>query len=285
MPKERLIYVRVTMLLLLLAAVVSAAEPRRISVYAPQTSYQIDILVHEGVDYVGITDLLEPLGRLESRVDGKKLTLIFNGYASEFQDGKRQYRTSANPKLELVSNFLLMDGRGYVSVASIVPLLPRITNQNAEFHAASRRLFIGATPLRYSAELRHSPSRLVLTFPVPVNPSNVIEKTRVRLFFKREPVVSSGADNVAYNDPFLVSTSFSELPSGVELLLRLRQHLQRRPPRNSHHRRSRVPQELSLIQQQPCAPVHSSFSTPPTEASKPERSSLPLCKRKPSILR
>jgi len=223
MPKERLIYVRVTMLLLLLAAVVSAAEPRRISVYAPQTSYQIDILVHEGVDYVGITDLLEPLGRLESRVDGKKLTLIFNGYASEFQDGKRQYRTSANPKLELVSNFLLMDGRGYVSVASIVPLLPRITNQNAEFHAASRRLFIGATPLRYSAELRHSPSRLVLTFPVPVNPSNVIEKTRVRLFFKREPVVSSGADNVAYNDPFLVSTSFSELPSGVEFIANITQ--------------------------------------------------------------
>ena len=180
-----------------------AAAPRRIVVYAPQANYQVDILVRDGVDYVGLTDLLEPLGRLESRIEGKNLILVFNGNAAQFQDGKRQYRTRSNNKLELASNFLLVDGRGYVPMASITQLLSNITSQNAEFHAAARRLFLGPTQFHYSAELRHAPSRLVLSFPTPVNPSTVVEKSRVHLLFRREPVVGNGTDNVAYGDPFL----------------------------------------------------------------------------------
>ncbi len=126
MPKVHSISVRITALLLLLLAVAFAAEPRRISVYTPQTNYQIDILVRDGVDYVGLTDLLEPLGRLESRIGGGKFTLIFNGGAAEFQDGKRQYRTSSNSKQELPSNFLLVDGRGFIPSASIVQVMPSL---------------------------------------------------------------------------------------------------------------------------------------------------------------
>jgi N-acetylmuramoyl-L-alanine amidase len=210
---------RITSLLLLLLTAGFPAEPRRIVVYTPQTNYQVDILLRDGVDYVGVTDLLEPLGRLESRSNGRKFTLVFNGGAAEFQDGKRQYRTSANNKLELASNFLLIDGRGYLPVASLVQLLPRVTQLTAEFHVAARRLFVASTQFRYAAELRHSPSRLVLTFPVPVNPSSVIEKNRVRLFFRREPVVSNGADNVSYSgDSFLLSSSFAEIPEGAEFI-------------------------------------------------------------------
>lgn len=223
MPKDYSISVRVTILLLFLLAAAFAAEPRKITVYAPQASYQVDILVRDGVDYAGLTDLLEPLGRLESRPEGKKLVLIFNGGAAEFQDGKRQYRTRSNARPELLSNFLLVDGRGYVPVSSIAQLLPHITDQTAEFHAGPRRLFVGSTQYKYSAELRHGPSRLVLSFPAPVNPSTLIERDHVRLLFRREPVVSSGADTVAYNDPFLRSTNFAETPGGAEFVANLSQ--------------------------------------------------------------
>ena len=223
MPKVRSNFVRVTTLLLLLLAISFAADPRRVSVYAPQTNYQVDILVRDGVDYVGVTDLLEPLGRLESRVQGDKLTLIFNGITSDFQDGKRQYRTATNPRLELAANFLLVDGRGYVPVASITQLLARAAGLTAEFHAAPRRLFVSSAQLHFSAELRHDPSRLVLSFPVPVNPATQIEKGRVRLIFRREPVVGSGADTVSYNDPFLLGTSFTEIPGGAEFIANVRQ--------------------------------------------------------------
>ncbi len=217
MPKVHFISARITVVLLLLMAV-GFAEPRRISVYTPQTSYQVDILVRDGVDYVGLTDLLEPLGRIESRVGGGKFTLIFNGGAAEFQDGRRQYRTSVNSNQELPSNFLLADGRGYIPSASIPQVLPQLAGLSAEFHATPRRLFVGSTKFRYSAELRHTPSRLVLTFPAPVAPSSVIEKGRVRLLFRREPVVSNGSDSVSYGDPFLLSTSFAEIPGGAEFI-------------------------------------------------------------------
>ncbi len=218
MSKVHSICAQITTVMLLLLAVGFATEPRRISVYTPQTNFQVDILVRDGVDYVGLTDLLEPLGRLESRIAGSKLTLLFNGGAAEFQDGKRQYRTSANTKLELPSNFLLVDGRGYIPAGSIMQILLHVADQSAEFHAGPRRLFVGATAFRYSAELRHAPSRLVLTFPSPVHPTSVIEKGRVRLLFRREPVVSNGADSVAYGDPFLLSTTFAEVPEGAEFV-------------------------------------------------------------------
>jgi hypothetical protein len=139
MPRVSFIAARITSLLLLLLTAGFPAEPRRIVVYTPQTNYQVDILLRDGVDYVGVTDLLEPLGRLESRSNGRKFTLVFNGGAAEFQDGKRQYRTSANNKLELASNFLLIDGRGYLPVASLVQLLPRVTQVICGFNPVSLR--------------------------------------------------------------------------------------------------------------------------------------------------
>jgi N-acetylmuramoyl-L-alanine amidase len=40
----------------------------------------------------------------------------------------------------------------------------------------------------------------------------------VRLLFRREPVVSNGADNVSYGDAFLVGTNFAETPEGAEFI-------------------------------------------------------------------
>jgi N-acetylmuramoyl-L-alanine amidase len=227
MQKEHTISVRVTALLLFLLAVGFAAEPRRISVYAPQANYQVDILLRNGVDYVGLTDLLDPLGHLETRTQGNKLTLIFNSSAADFQDGKKQYRTGANPHLELPSPFLLVDGRGYIPAASITQLMANVASQSAEFHAIPRRLFLGGSQLHFSAELRHAPTRLVLSFPAPVSPATQVEKGRIHLLFRREPVTGNGSGSapeaVAYNDPFLLSTSFAELPNGAEFIANVQQ--------------------------------------------------------------
>jgi N-acetylmuramoyl-L-alanine amidase len=223
MPKQHPIFVRVTALLLSLLAAICAAESRQISVYAPQTSYQVAILVRGGVDYVGLTALLEPLGGVETSVKGNKLALTFNGVGAEFQEGTRQARAGANSKLEMSANFLLVDGHGYIPVAWINQLLPILAGQPVEFHAKSGHLFIGSPQIHFSAELRHSPSRLVLTFPAPVNPSIQVEKGRVHLFFHREPVVSSGTDAIHYGDPFLLGTSFTEVPGGAEFVATVQQ--------------------------------------------------------------
>lgn len=209
--------IRVLVLSFFLLALAWASEPRRITVYAPQKTYQVEILERAGADYVGVADLLAPLGHLESRVGGKKFTLTFNGVKAEFHENKRQVR-AGETRLDLDSDFVLLDGRGYIPVASLSQLLPIIAGQPVEFHSIPRHLFVGSPQIRFSAELRHAPVRLVLRFTAPVNPSVLADKGRIHLFFHAEPVVSNGAEVVNYNDPFLQSTSFAEEPGGAEFV-------------------------------------------------------------------
>lgn len=284
MSKAHPISVRVATLLLLLLALGFAAEPRRIAVYAPQTHYQADILVRDGVDYVGLTDLLEPLGRLESHIDGKKLILVFNGAAAEFQEGKRQYRTRSSNRLELASNFLLVDGRGYIPTASLTQLLPGIAGQSAEFHAAPRRLFIGSTQFHYSAELRRSPSRLVLSFPAPVNPSTLIDKGRVRLLFHREPIVASGAASVNYADPFLVSTSFAELPGGAEFIANTHQPATVSVSDGGRTVTIAAQQPPAAPAAPPASPLASQANAPAATAAGQPRPALPAQRARPFVI-
>src|SRR5512147_2789880 len=146
------------------------SQQKSFSVYAPQMYYQVSIVDHAGKDYVGLIDLLEPIGRVESRADGKKWKLRFTGTATtveaEFQDGKRNAKIRGND-FDLGANFVLQGDRGYVPAASLANLLPRITDRTADLHAGARRLFIGASAMKLSLEFLHAPNHLVATFPSP----------------------------------------------------------------------------------------------------------------------
>ncbi|MDR3764170.1 MAG: N-acetylmuramoyl-L-alanine amidase [Acidobacteriota bacterium] len=207
---------RLLVMLLLMCVCGHAAEPHHIAIYAPGITYQVDIVVREGAEYVGLTDLLEPLGRLESRADGKKIKLSFNGLDAEFQDGKRQFKLRGE-KQDLSANFAVIDGRGYIPVAALAHLLPRIAELPADFHVAAHRLFLGGAQVRYACELLHAPSRLVLTFTAPVNPLIRVEKGRVRFAFRREAVVGGSPASVPYGDELIQSTAWQESADGFEL--------------------------------------------------------------------
>ena len=119
---------------------------------------------------------------------------------------------------KLPVNFVLQNGRGYVPLTVISDLVSKLLATDTEFHPASRRLFIGNVQVRYTPELhKDNPSRLLLGFSSPVNPSIATEPGRVRLTFRREPVVSSGAANIPYSDPLITGLSFSEHDGMAEL--------------------------------------------------------------------
>ncbi len=63
----------------------------------------------------------------------------------------------------------------------------------------------------------------MFSFTAPVNPSTVIEKNRVRLIFRREPLVGPVPETVSYNDAFVQSTTYAESPAGAELTVNLLQ--------------------------------------------------------------
>jgi len=208
--------VLLTVLLLRHAPVhAQSPEQNQITVYSPQTSYSVPVLEVNGQPYAGLVELLEPLGSVDARPDGKKYKLRFSPpggrpQESQFTDGKDKAKVRGE-NYKLPANFVLQNGRGYVPLSATSNLLTKFLGTPAEFHPAGRRLFIGTIPERFTLELRQgNPSRLLVGFPSAVNHTIATEPGRVRLTFRREPVASSGEDNVKYNDSLITGAVFSE---------------------------------------------------------------------------
>ena len=196
--------------------------PTQITVYSPQTTYSVPLLDIKGQPYVGLVELLEPLGSVDARPDGKKYKLHFTSAGNrpeeaQFTDGKDKAKVRGD-NYKLSATFVLQNGRGYVPLAAAANLLAKLLSTQTEFHAAGRRLFVGAGAERFTLELHPgNPSRLLIGFPSAVNPTIATEPGRVRFTFRREPVVAAGADNVTYNDPLITGASFSEHDGIAEL--------------------------------------------------------------------
>ncbi len=197
-------------------------QQSQISVYSPQTSYSVPLLDVKGQPYIGVVELLEPLGAVDARPDGKKYKLRYTppgGRPAEMQftDGKNKAKVRGE-NYKLSANFLLQNGRGYVPLDAVTNLLAKFLGAQTQYHPSGRRLFIGTTPEHFTLELHEgNPSRLLVGFTSTVNPTIATEPGRVRLTFRREPIAASGPDNVTYNDPLITGASFSEHDGIAEL--------------------------------------------------------------------
>jgi N-acetylmuramoyl-L-alanine amidase len=228
--KSRLLSAIIAGLVMLLAAFwarhaivhAQAPEQNQLVVYSPRTSYSVPLLEANNQPYVGLVELLEPLGSVDARADGKKYKLHFTPPGGrplelQFTDGKEKGKVRGE-SYKLPVNFVLQNGRGYVPLSAISDLVSKLVTTDTEFHPASRRLFIGNVQVRYTPELHtDNPSRLLLGFSSPVNPSIATEPGRVRLTFRREPLVSSGAATTPYSDPLITGLTFSEHDGVAEL--------------------------------------------------------------------
>jgi N-acetylmuramoyl-L-alanine amidase len=169
----------------------------------------------KGLPYIGLVELLEPLGTVEARRDGKKYKLQFapaGGKKEEiqFQEGKDKGKLRGS-NFKLPANFAFQGDRGYVPLASVTGLLSQLLSVQVALHPTAQRLFIGDVATRYSLDLRKgTPSRLLVGFSSPVNPTIATEPGFVRLIFKRSAVVSSGPDTVTFDDPLITGAFFSE---------------------------------------------------------------------------
>ncbi len=208
------IWAAVVLSALFLFCVLLSGQEKRLTIFGPQMHYDVSVVDKPAGQYVGLLDILEPLGKIESRVDGAKWHLRFSPpgaapISADFEANKRTGKLR-NAPLDLGANFILQSDRGYVPLSSLPTLLPRLLDKIVDLHLAGRRLFLSGTGIKYSLEVRHNPTRLVATFPSSVAPAITSNGNHVRLTFTREPVISSGADNVAYNDPPITSLSFIE---------------------------------------------------------------------------
>jgi N-acetylmuramoyl-L-alanine amidase len=180
----------------------------QLTVYSPQTSYSVPLLDVNGQPYAGLVELLEPLGSVDARADGKKYKLHFTPPGGrplelQFTEGKNKGKVRGNG-YKLPANFVVQNGRGYVPLSVTSDLIAKLLATDTELHPAPRLH-------------KDNPSRLLLGFSSPVNPSIATEPGRVRLTFRHEPIVSSVGENVPYSDPLITGVTFSEHDGLAEL--------------------------------------------------------------------
>ena len=132
----------------LLAAAPSTDE-KHISVYSPVAIYTLPVLDRGGHEYVGLLELLEPLGRVRSETQGSHWRLRYNAVDAEFVAGKTRAKIRGRD-FDFMAPFLIENSRGLVPLSSLSGFLPRFLGTPLNFRESSRRLFIGDVGIQIS---------------------------------------------------------------------------------------------------------------------------------------
>ena len=194
-----------------------SADEKRISVYSPVAVYSLPVLERAGHEYVGLLELLEPLGRVSSQSDAHRWRLRYNAVDAEFVAGRTRARIRGRD-FDLPAPFLIENARGLVPISSLGALLPRFLGMAVNFHESARRLFVGDVAIQTSFRLDASnPPRLLLNFTAPVNPTISTEPGKLRMLFKRDPVVSPGSQSISFDNNVIKQASYSENNGNAEL--------------------------------------------------------------------
>jgi N-acetylmuramoyl-L-alanine amidase len=201
----------------MLLSAAPAADEKHISVYSPVAIYTLPVLERASHEYVGLLELLEPLGRVSTETDGRRWRLRYNAVDAEFVAGKTRARIHGRD-FDFGAPFLIENSRGLVPLSSLSAFLPRFLGAPVNFRESARRLFIGDVGIQISFQLdANNPPRLALTFSAPVNPTISTEPGKLRMVFKRDPVVSPGSQSISFDNKVITEASYSENNGAAEL--------------------------------------------------------------------
>ena len=208
----------VSVLLLIPVLLVLAAAPEKhLSVYSTAANYSLPIVQRQGRDYIGLLELLDPLGRVSAKADSPRWRIHYNNILGDFTVGKTHARVQGRDA-DLAGKFLLENGRGLVPVASLSSLLPRFLGGPAMLHQESHRLFIGNLEIHFTASVAaDDASRLVFHFTAPVNPSVATESGKLRMTFLHEPVIAPASPTLTFESKTIPSATYSENNGAAEI--------------------------------------------------------------------
>jgi N-acetylmuramoyl-L-alanine amidase len=207
----------VFLLVLTLFPAATSADEKVVSVYSPVATYSLPVIERGGHEYVGLLELLEPLGRVSAQKKGARWKLRYNAVDSEFVSGNSRAIIGGR-YFDFPLPFLFENSRGLVPVKSLSTLLPRFLGTPVNFHESARRLFIGDVAIQSSILLDPSaPPRLVFNFTAPVNPTISTEPGKLRMLFRRDPVVPPGGQSISFENKVITQVGYSESNGVAEL--------------------------------------------------------------------
>ncbi len=194
------------------AILLSAAPPEKhLAVFSVAANYSLPLIQRDNRTYVGLLEVLEPLGKVSAKLEGPRWRLRFaNSAEGVFQIGKTHARVQGRDA-DLSGKFLVENSRGLVPLAALASLLPRFLGGPVTLHEASGRLFIGSVSTHFTASLSaENPPRLVFRFTSPVNPSVATEPGALRMTFSREPLVAPASPTLTFGNRTIPSAIYSE---------------------------------------------------------------------------
>jgi N-acetylmuramoyl-L-alanine amidase len=192
-------------------------DEKRLSIYSSVANYTLNVTTHNGQDYVGLFEVLEPLGSVTAKVDGSRWKIQYNKTDGEFINGKTRVKIRGR-NLDLPANFLLETNRGLVPLSSLTSLLPNFLGGPVNFHETSRRLFVGNVAVHFTAQINKAPSpTLVMDFTSPVNPVISTAPGQLHMIFTHEPLVTPGSPNLTFDNPLIPSANFAENNGAAEI--------------------------------------------------------------------
>ena len=187
-----------------------ASSEKHLSVYSIAANYSLPLVQRENREYVGLLELLEPLGKVSSKADGSRWRLRYNNVQAEFQVNKSRARVQ-DRDADLGGKFLMENGRGLVPLGSLSSLLPRILGGPVSLHEVSDRLFIGSVSTHFTAVLSgDDPPKLIFRFSGPVNPMIATEAGLLRMTFSREPLVGPASPTLTFGSKVIPSATYTE---------------------------------------------------------------------------
>jgi N-acetylmuramoyl-L-alanine amidase len=208
--------------LLLRASLPGASDEKRISIYSLVANYSLPVYDQGGQDYVGLLEILEPLGTVTSQTNGTRWRIRYNDIESQFTANATRARIQ-NRDVDLPANFVLASGRGLVSLSSLATLLPQILGGPVTFHENSRRLYIGSVGVHFTAQIGdNNPPALVMSFTSPVNPRIATEPGKVQMLFTHEPLMPPSSTTLTFDSKSIPSATYQENNGAAEIIVSTR---------------------------------------------------------------
>lgn len=221
MERRGIIRIMVSVLLAIASVILlsGSAEEKRVSVYSTIANFSLPVVERNKLDYVGLLEVLEPLGTVSGRVNGSRWRVRYNDTDAEFTAGNRVARARGTD-FYLSANFVLEGGRGLVPLADLSSLLSRILGGPVTFNPSARRLFVGSVAVHFTAQVSNTtPPKLIINFTAPVNPTIATEPGKLRMTFTHDPVVAPGSAKLTFNSAIITSASFLESNGEAEVVI------------------------------------------------------------------
>jgi N-acetylmuramoyl-L-alanine amidase len=218
--RRGLLLTSIVALFLFSAMLLSApADEKHISIYSAVANYTLPVAARDGRDYVDLFEILEPLGMVSIKTDGRHWRLRYKNVDGEFTAGKTRARIQGRDS-DLPANFLLERGRGLVPLASLSTLMPRFLGAPVTFHESSRRMFIDNVAVHFTAQIsKPNPPNLVMDFSSPVNPMIATEPGKLRMVFTHEALVPPGSQTLTFDSKSIPSASYEENNGAAEITI------------------------------------------------------------------